>query len=183
MGSLIYSTSTSLDGYVNDARGSIDWTAPDAELHGYFNELERGVDTYLFGRRMYETMRVWDTLDDDAPVMREYAAVWQGIDKIVYSTTLDAVSTRRTRLERSFDPDAVRAMKAGGGVLGIGGPTLAAHALRAGLVDEVRQFVVPVILGGGTRWLPNDIARIDLELVDERRFTCGVVALHYRVAP
>jgi dihydrofolate reductase len=180
MGALIYGTSTSLDGYVNDARGSIDWTAPDEELHSFFNELERGVDTYLFGRRMYETMRVWDTLDDDAPVMREYAAVWQGIDKIVYSTTLASVSTSRTRLERSFDPAAVRAMKAGG-VLSIGGPTLAAHALRAGLVDELRQFVVPVILGGGTRWLPDDIARIDLELLDERRFASGVVYLRYRV--
>jgi dihydrofolate reductase len=180
MGSLSYSASTSLDGYVNDARGSIDWTTPTEELHAFFNQQERRINTYLFGRRMYETMRVWDTLDDDAPVMREYQAVWQGIDKIVYSTTLDAVETARTRLERSFDVDVVRALKANG-TLGIGGPTLAAHALRAGLVDELHQFVCPVVLGGGTRFLPNDIARIDLELLEERRFPAGVVYLHYRV--
>jgi dihydrofolate reductase len=180
MGTLSYSASTSLDGYVNDAQGSIDWTTPTEELHAFFNEQERRMNTYLFGRRMYETMRVWDTLDDDAPVMREYQSVWRGIDKIVYSTTLDEVTTARTRLERSFDVDAVRSLKANG-TLGIGGPTLAAHALRAGLVDEIHHFVCPVVLGGGTRFLPNDIARIELELLEERRFPAGVVYAHYRV--
>lgn len=181
MGSLSYGISTSLDGYVNDAQGSIEFSAPTEEEHAFFNDKERGVDTYLFGRRMYETMRVWETLEDDAPVMREYQAIWRGIDKIVYSTTLDAVSTERTRLEPSFDVDAVRALKAGG-ECSIGGPTLAAHALRAGLVDDLYQFVRPVILGGGTPWLPRDDTRINLELVDERRFASGLVYLHYRMA-
>jgi dihydrofolate reductase len=181
MGSLSYSISTSLDGYVNDANGSIEFSVPTEEEHAFFNEQERRVDTYLFGRRMYETMQVWETLDDDADVMREYQDIWRGIDKIVYSTTIDKVTTARTRLERSFDADAVRALKADRAV-SIGGPNLAAHALRADLVDDVYQFVRPVILGGGTPWLPHDGHHVDLQLVTERRFASGLVFLHYRIA-
>ncbi len=183
MGSLSYSISTSLDGYVNDAQGSIEFSVPTEEEHAFFNEQERRVDTYLFGRRMYETMQVWETLDDDDAVMREYQDIWRGIDKIVYSTTLEAddVTTARTRLERSFDADAVRALKADRTV-SIGGPNLAAHALRAGLVDDMYQFVRPVILGGGTSWLPHDGHHVDLQLVAERRFASGLVFLHYRMA-
>jgi dihydrofolate reductase len=180
MGSLTYAAITSLDGYVNDARGNFEWAAPDEEVHAFVNDLERETGTYLYGRRLYETMHVWETFDGESEVTRDYARIWRAADKIVYSTTLDAVSTPRTRLERSFDADAVRALKARGNV-SVGGAHLAAYALRAGVVDELHQFLHPVIVGGGTSWLPHDETRIDLRLVDERRFNSGVVHLHYRV--
>jgi dihydrofolate reductase len=179
MGKLVYSAIASLDGYVNDADGNFDWAAPDAELHAFVNDQERPIGTYLYGRRMYETMAVWETLDDPAPVMRDYAEIWRAADKVVVSTTLDAVTTPRTRLERTLDPDAVRALKAGGDV-SIGGPTLAADALGAGLVDELHLFLNPVVVGDGTPALPDGL-RAQLELLGERRFAGGVVHVHYRV--
>jgi dihydrofolate reductase len=179
---LVYSMITSLDGYVADRDGNFEWAAPDEEVHAFVNDLERSIGTCLYGRRMYETMAVWETLDvtSEPPVMRDFAALWRAADKVVYSTTLDAVSTTKTRLERSFDPDAVRELKdRADRDISISGPHLAAHAIRAGLVDEYHLFVTPVVVGGGTGWLPDDV-RIDLELVGERRFGAGVVHLHYR---
>jgi dihydrofolate reductase len=180
---LIYSAIASLDGYVADADGNFDWAVPDEEVHTFINDLERPVGTYLYGRRMYETMVGWETdptLADQSPVMRDFAEIWQAADKIVYSKTLEAVSTARTRIERDFDPEAVRQMKAlAGRDLIVGGPELAAQAIKAGLVDEYHLFVVPMVVGGGKRSLPNDV-RFQLELVDERRFGNGMVYLHYR---
>jgi dihydrofolate reductase len=176
---LIYSAIASLDGYVNDSSGGFGWAMPDAEVHAAVNDAERGIGTYLYGRRLYEVMTFWETTDDDDPVMRDYAAIWQAADKVVYSTTLPAVTTTRTRLERTFDPDAVRALAADG-VVSIGGPTLAAHALRAGLVDECHLYVVPEVVGGGTPWLPDDV-RVSLGLLDVRRFASGFVHLSYAV--
>jgi dihydrofolate reductase len=176
---LVYSAITSLDGYVNDASGGFGWAAPDEEVHAFVNELERSVSTYLYGRRMYEVMSAWEPpaeFAQDEAVTRDYAAIWQAADKIVYSTTLSSVSAERTRLERSFDPEGVRALP---GRVSIGGPTFAASALRAGLVDELHQLVTPVVVGGGTPWLPRDL-RLDLSLVDIRRFDSGVVHLHYQ---
>jgi dihydrofolate reductase len=179
MGKLVYSAIASLDGYVNDAQGNFDWAAPDAEVHAFVNDQERPVGTYLYGRRMYETMSAWETMDDPAPLMRDYADIWRAADKVVVSRTLDAVTTARTRLERALDAEAVRALKAEGDV-SVGGPTLAADALRAGLVDELHLFLNPVIVGAGTRALPDGL-RADLELASERRFAGGVVHVHYRV--
>jgi dihydrofolate reductase len=178
MGRLIYSAICSLDGYVNDARGEFGWAAPDAELHAFVNDLERPIATHLYGRRMYETMAVWETLEDEDPRMRDYAQIWRAADKVVYSRTLAIVSTARTRLERELDPEAVRRME---GDISIGGPTLAAHAFAAGLVDEVHLFLHPVAVGGGTPALPRDL-RLDLELLDQRRFASGVVYLGYAMA-
>jgi dihydrofolate reductase len=181
VGKLIYSTIASLDGYVADANGSFDWAAPDAEVHAFVNDLERPIGTYLYGRRLYEVMAAWETLADDRPAMRDFADIWRSANKVVYSTTLDAAATARTRIERSFDPDAVRRMKASAeGDITVGGPGLAAHALAAGLVDEYRVFLTPVVVGGGTRALPEGF-RLPLELLDERRFASGVVYLRYRV--
>ena len=186
MGKLITAAITSLDGYIADADGNFDWSAPDEEVHAFVNDLERPVGTCLYGRRMYEVMRYWETahtIADQSAVEYDYAAVWQAADKIVYSRTLDTVSTARTRLERDFDPDAVRALKAEvDHDISVAGPGLATHAIRAGLVDEYHQFVSPVMVGGGTRWLPDGL-RIDLELLDERRFGNGVVYLRYRSRP
>ena len=180
MAKLLYSAITSLDGYVADEDGVFDWAAPDEEVHAYVNDLERPVGTYLYGRRMYEVMQFWATTDDDAPVMADYAAIWRAADKVVYSTTLTTVSTDRTRLEPAFDPDAVRALKATAARdLSIGGPHLAAEAMRAGLVDEINLFLHPIVVGGGNPALPDHL-RMPLELVDERRFASGVVHLHYR---
>jgi len=179
---LIYSAIASLDGYTADADGKFDWAAPDAELHGFVNDLERGVGTHLYGRRMYETMAVWETMDVSAEpdVMRDYAEIWRDADKVVYSRTLAAASTPRTRIERDFDPQAVRRMKeTAGRDLSVGGPGLAAHALRAGIVDEIQLFLVPVVVGGGTRALPDGL-RADLDLLDERRFAGGAVYLRYQ---
>ena len=180
---LIYSAITSLDGYVADREGRFDWSAPDEEVHAFVNELERQVGTHLFGRGMYEVLSVWETMETDREpaVIKDYAEIWRGSDKIVYSTTLDAPSTARTRIERSFDPDAVRELKESAGRdLGVGGPGLAAQALAAGLVDELHLFVSPVVVGGGTRSLPDDI-HLQLELRGEHRFGNGVVHLHYHV--
>jgi len=179
---LIYAAIASLDGYTADGDGNFDWAAPTAEVHA-FNDLEREVGTYLYGRRMYETMAVWETMDvsGEPEVMRDYAEVWRAADKVVYSRTLAAPSTPRTRIERELDPAAVRELKARADRdIGVGGPGLAAHALRAGLVDEIHLFVVPVVVGGGTRALPDGL-RQQLELLDERRFANGVVHLHHRV--
>jgi dihydrofolate reductase len=179
---LIYSAIASLDGYVADRDGRFDWAAPDEEVHAFVNDLERRVGTYLYGRRMYEVMRVWQDVHATEPaVVQDYADLWRAATKVVYSRTLDAVTTPRTRLERTFDPDEVRALVAAAGAdVSVGGPGLAAEALAAGVVDECHLLVAPVVVGGGTRWLPDDV-RLDLELVDERRFGNGVVHLHYRV--
>jgi dihydrofolate reductase len=183
MAMLIYSAIVSLDGYVADEDGNFDWAVPDEEVHTFINDLERPVGTYLYGRRMYETMVGWETdptLADQSHLMRDFAEIWQAADKVVYSTTLDAVSTARTRIERDFDPEAVRQMKAlAGRNLIVGGPELAAQAFRAGLVDECHLFVVPMVVGGGKRSLPDNV-RLKLELLDERRFGNGVVYLEYR---
>jgi dihydrofolate reductase len=179
MGKLVYSAIASLDGYVNDADGNFDWAAPDAEVHAFVNDQERPIGTYLYGRRMYETMAVWETMDDPAPLMRDYADIWRAADKVVVSHTLERVGTPRTRLVRELDPEAVRALKAEGDV-SVGGPTLAAEALRAGLVDELHLFLNPVVVGGGTAALPDGV-HAQLRLESERRFANGVVHVHYRV--
>ena len=183
MAKLIYSAITSLDGYVADADGNFDCAAPDEEVHAFVNDLERPIGTYLYGRRMYEVLRYWATAPTDAAqptFMRDYAEIWQAADKVVYSTSLESVDTPRTRLERAFDPSAIREMKASSDRdLSVGGPHLAADALRAGLVDELHLFLNPVVVGGGNRALPDGV-RLDLELLDERRFANGVVHLHYR---
>jgi dihydrofolate reductase len=178
---LIYSAITSLDGYVADVDGNFDWAAPGEEVHAFVNDLEREVGTYLYGRRMYEVMVAWETmpLDDQPSVIRDYTEIWRAADKVVVSTTLTTVSSARTRIEPSFDPDAVRRLKAQAERdLSVGGPGLAGQAIEAGLVDELHLFVNPVVVGGGTRALP-DGARLTLELVDERTFGNGVVHLHY----
>ena len=189
MGRLVYSAIASLDGFVNDVSGDFTWAMPSEELHRYVNDLERTVGTYLYGRRLYEIMRVWEDLpgiEDEPEVMQEYAGVWRAADKVVFSSTLPEVTTPRTRLERTFDPVAVRALVDGLGTdVSIGGPTLAAHALRAGIVDEVHMFLLPVVVGGGTSCWPTGWpagARLDLRLVDEHRFVDGTIHLHHRVS-
>ena len=183
MAKLIYSAIASLDGYVADEDGNFDWAVPDEEVHAFINDLDRPVGTYLYGRRMYETMVGWETdhtLADQSLLMRDFAEIWQAANKIVYSKTLEAVSTARTRIERDFDPEAVRQIKASAGRdLMVGGPDLATHAIKAGLVDEYYMFVTPIVVGGGKQSLPNG-ARVKLELLDERRFGNGMVYLHYR---
>ena len=183
MAKLIYSAIASLDGYVADRDGRFDWAAPGEEVHAFVNDLERPIGTHLYGRRMYEVMVFWEgprILEDPEPVMRDFAQIWQAAEKVVYSTTLESVSSARTRIERSFDPDAVRSLKEQAQAdISVGGPRLAGHAIAAGLVDEYHLFLVPAIVGGGTRALPDDV-RLDLELLDERRFADGAVHLHYR---
>jgi dihydrofolate reductase len=180
MGNLIYSAITSLDGYVADAEGNFDWAAPGDEVHAFVNDLERPVGTYLYGRRMYEMMVPWETMTDERPVMRDFAAIWKAADKIVYSRTLESTTSARTRIEREFDPEAVRALKASAERdLTVGGAELAGHALRAGVVDEIQLFLNPVVVGGGKRALPDGV-RVGLELLDEHRFGSGVVYLRYR---
>jgi dihydrofolate reductase len=185
MAKLIYSAITSLDGYIEDAEGKFDWAEPDEEVHAFVNELERSVGTYLYGRRMYETMVFWESPPAPAeqpPFVQEFAAIWQAADKIVYSRTLQTVTSAKTRIEREFDPKAVRRLKATAGRdLGVGGAELAAQALEAGLVDEYQLFLVPVVVGGGKRVLPGNDLRVNLALLDERRFRNGTVYLHYRV--
>jgi dihydrofolate reductase len=184
MAKLIYVANVSLDGYIEDAQGSFEWTAPDDEVFTFITDLVRPVGTYLYGRRLYETMAVWETqpaLATQSELMADFATVWQAADKIVYSTTLHVVSTANTRLERGFDPDPVRDMKTSAGSdLTVGGPTLAAHAFNAGLVDECQLFIYPVLVGGGKPAFPRD-GRIELELLEERRFGNGVAHLRYRV--
>lgn len=184
MGALVSGGIMSLDGYIADEHGDFGWGMPDVEVHAFVNDLERSVGTYLYGRRMYEVMRFWETaadLPDLPPVEREYAAIWRDADKFVYSSSLEAAPTSRTSIERAFDPDIIRRLKAGSGRdLSISGPGLAAHAFRAGLVDEVWMLLCPVVLGGGTAFLPDGV-RLDLQLLDERRFDRGVVYLRYAV--
>jgi dihydrofolate reductase len=186
MAKLIYSALTSLDGYVADEDGNFDWAKPSEEVHVFVNDLERPVGTYLFGRRMYEVMAYWETADtvaDQPPVVRDYAKIWQTAEKIVYSRTLAEVSSARTRIEREFDLEAVRQLKATADRdIGVGGPDLAAQAFEAGLIDELHLFLAPVVVGGGKPSLPDKV-RLELELLDERRFANGVVHLHYRTRP
>jgi dihydrofolate reductase len=183
MGQLIYSAITSLDGYIEDAHGNFDWAMPDEAVHTFINDLERPVGTYLYGRRMYETMAGWETdpsLAELSPYSADYAEIWQAADKVVYSRTLDRVSTVRTRIEREFDPEGVRQLKSSAQRdLSIGGPNLAAEAFRSGLVDECQLFLTPILVGGGKPALPNDV-RLELGLLDERRFGNGMVYLRYR---
>ena len=182
MARLIYSVIASLDGYVADEKGNFDWAEPDEEVHTFVYELERPVGTYLYGRGMYETMVYWETAGGagEPPVARDFAEMWRDAAKVVYSRTLETVSSDRTRIERVFDPDAVRMMKAEAGRdMTVGGPGLAAVALAAGLVDECQMFVVPTVVGGGKRSLPDHV-RLKLELLDERRFGNGTVYLRYR---
>jgi dihydrofolate reductase len=183
MARLVYTAITSLDGYVADADGNFDWAMPSDEVHAFVNDLERPVGTYLYGRRLYEVMVAWETMPNlaaEPAVIQDYAEIWQAADKIVYSATLEATSSARTRIERAFDPEAVRRMKASAASdINVGGPTLAATAIKAGLVDEYHLFLHPIVVGGGTQALPDHV-RVTLELVDERRFGGGVVHLHYR---
>jgi len=183
MAKLVYTTIESLDGYIADESGKFDWAEPDAEVHAFVNDLERPIGTYLYGRRLYEVMIYWETALTDAahsPVTQDYARIWLAADKVVYSKTLDTVSTAKTQLERDFDPEAVRRMKERSRRdLGIGGPHLAAQAIKAGLVDEYHFLVNPIVVGGGTPSMPDQF-RATLELQDVRRFGSGVVHLHYR---
>jgi dihydrofolate reductase len=185
MSKLIYIANVSLDGYIEDAHGDFDWTTPDDEAFAFVTDLIRFSGTYLYGRRMYEAMAVWETdpaFAAQSELRSDFADVWQAANKVVYSTTLHEVSTARTELERNFDPDAVRDLKASAAQdLTVGGPNLAAHAFRAGLVDECQLFICPLFVGAGKSSLPRD-TRADLELLDERRFGNGVVFVRYRVA-
>jgi dihydrofolate reductase len=183
---LIYTAITSLDGYIEDAQGKFDWAAPNEEVHAFVNDLERSVGTYLYGRRMYETMVLWESPPDLAaqpPVIQDFAQIWQQADKIVYSKTLHTVSSAKTRVEPEFDPDAVLQLKeTTARDLTVGGAALAAQAIEAGLVDEYRLFLVPVVVGAGKHSLLNRI-RLNLELLDDRRFRNGTVYLRYRIRP
>jgi dihydrofolate reductase len=185
MAKLIYLSNVSLDGYIEDEHGRFDWTPPGDEFFAFITDLVRPVGTYLYGRRLYDTMAVWETdpaLAAQSGLMADFANVWQAADKVLYSTTLDAVSTAKTRLERNFDPASVRDMKASAtSDLTVGGAHLAAHAFKAGLVDECHLFIHPVLVGGGKPALLSDI-RADLELLDDRRLSNGVVYLRYRIA-
>jgi dihydrofolate reductase len=184
MAKLIYYAISSLDGYIEDADGKFDWAAPDEEVHAFVNDLVRPAGTYLLGRRMYETMVYWERPPDlaaEPPVVQDFAEIWQTAEKIVYSKTLQRASSARTRIEREFDPEPVLQLKARvGRDLTIGGPELAAQAIEAGLVDEYHLFLVPVVVGGGKRALPDDV-RVQLELLEERRFGNGTMYVHYRV--
>jgi dihydrofolate reductase len=179
---LVYLAIASLDGYIEDESGDFGWAAPSDEVHAFVNDLERPVGTYLYGRRMYETMRYWETVGDDQPeVMRDFAEVWRAAEKVVYSSSLESAPTARTRIEREFDPEAVRELKASASSdIAVGGPELAAQAFRAGLVDDCQLFLVPIVVGGGKKALP-DGARLELDLLDERRFGSGTVFLRYGV--
>ena len=186
MGKLIYSTISSLDGYVEDEKGNFDWAEPDEEMHSFINELERSVGTYLYGRRVYEVMTAWEDADgfaDEPAYMQDFALIWQAAEKVVYSKTLQTVSSARTRIERDFEPEAVRQMKASAERdLSVAGPELAAHAIKACLVDEYHLFLAPVLVGAGKPSLPDGV-RARLELLDESRFTSGFVYLRYRARP
>jgi dihydrofolate reductase len=181
---LIYSSIASLDGYVADKDGKFDWAAPDEEVHAFVNDLERPIGTYLYGRRMYEVMAYWETahtLPDQPPVALDFGRIWRGADKLVYSTTLEKTSSAKTRIDRVFDPREIRLLKESAERdLTVGGPELAAQALKAGLVDEYHLIVAPIVVGGGNPSLPDDL-RVPLELLHERRFGNGMVHLHYRL--
>lgn len=185
MPKLIYSAISSLDGYIEDEHGKFDWAAPDAEVHAFINELERPIGTYLYGRRMYETMRFWEaagTGDDEPAVHREFARIWRAAEKVVYSRTLSEVTSARTRIERDFDPSSVgRLIETASSDVTIGGPELAGQAIAAGLVDECHLFLVPVIVGAGKPALPGGV-RSRLELLGVNRFASGVVHLYHRFA-
>jgi dihydrofolate reductase len=182
---LIYFAIASLDGYIEDESGRFDWAAPDEEVHSFVNDLERAIGTYLYGRRLYDTMVYWETahtVADQPPHVLDYAAIWQAADKVVYSRTLDEVASARTRIERDFDPEAIRELKAAADRdLSVGGAELAAQAFRAGLVDEIQLLVAPAVVGGGKQTLPDGV-HVKLELIDERRFVSGMVFLRYRTA-
>jgi dihydrofolate reductase len=183
MANLIYVTNLSLDGYTEERDGNFNWTDRDEEVYRFITNLVRATRTHLLGRRMYESMMVWETdpnLAADSPLTQDFAEAWQAVDKIVYSRTLEAVSTRKTRIERNFNPEAIRRLKAAGehDIL-IGGPELAAHAFRSGLIDEYHLFIIPIIVGGGKSALPDNV-RLELELLEERRFGNGVVYLRFR---
>ena len=184
MAKLIYSAIASLDGYVEDAGGRFDWAAPDEEVHAFVNDLERPIGTYLYGRRMYETMVFWETgglADDDPDVIRDYGSLWRAADKIVFSRTLTSVTSGRTRIERDFDPGLIRRLKESGDAdLSVGGAELAGQAFAAGLVDDIQLLLVPVIVGGGRRALPGGV-QARLRLVATRGFASGVVYAHYAV--
>jgi dihydrofolate reductase len=183
---LIYTAIASLDGYIEDEDGNFDWAEPGEEVHAFINDLERPVGMYLYGRRMYETMAGWETdarLAARSELARDFAHIWQAADKIVYSRTLETPSTARTRIERDFDPQAVRQLKASAARdLTVGGPELAAHAFKAGLVDECHIFLAPIVVGSGKRAVPKDF-RLELDLLDQRRFASGMVHLHYALRP
>jgi dihydrofolate reductase len=183
MARLIYSAISSLDGYIEDREGNFDWAVPNEEVHTFINNLERTAGTYLYGRRMYETMVVWETdpnLAADSLITRDFAEMWQAANKIVYSKTLEKVSTSKTELKRNFDPQAIKQLKeTAESDISIGGPGLAAHAFRSGLIDECQLFLTPILVGGGKHALPDDV-RLGLELLEERRFSSGVVFLRYR---
>jgi dihydrofolate reductase len=181
MAKLVYTAAASLDGYVADADGNFDWAAPDPEVHSFVNDLERPIGTYLYGRRMYEVMACWEKLElaGQPDVVREFAEIWRAAEKVVYSRTLPKVTTARTSLERELDPDGLRELKAASERdISIGGPHLAAHAMKSAVVDECHLFLVPAVVGGGNKALPGGI-RLKLELIGERRFGSGVVHLHY----
>jgi dihydrofolate reductase len=183
MAKLIYVAIASLDGYIEDRWGKFDWAKPDPELHAFVNELDRPVGTYHLGRRMYDVLVYWESIElaGQPPHIRDFAEIWRAADKIVYSKTLEAASSARTRIERDFDPERVRQLKAeAADDLSVGGPELAGHAIRAGLVDDVHLFLAPIAVGGGKHCLPQNV-RVELELLDERRFAGGVVHLHYRI--
>jgi dihydrofolate reductase len=182
MAKLIYTGIMSLDGCIADRAGRFDWSAPDEEVHTVINELTRAVGTFLLGRRMYEVLVAWESLDvaDQSPAIKDFAEIWRTTDKVVYSTTLSTASSARTRIETVFHPDDVRRMKADADRdISVAGPHLAAHAIKAGLVDEYHLFINPIAVGGGTSYFPHDI-RVELELQNERRFSNGVVFLRYR---
>jgi dihydrofolate reductase len=183
---LIYSAISSADGYVEDVAGSFDWAAPDDDVLSFVNELERPVGTYLYGRRMYETMLYWETartLPGLPSAAREFTSIWQGADKIVYSTTLTATASAKTRIERTFDRAAIRQLKSvAGHDMTVGGADLARQALEFGLVDELQLFLVPVLVGGGKRALPDGVSA-NLELLETRRFASGLIYLRYGLVP
>ena len=182
MANLIYAAISSLDGYVADEAGAFDWAVPDEEVHAFVNDLEREVGTYLYGRRLYDVMVGWETATSESPLLGDFAEIWRAADKVVYSRTLPEVASSRTRIERAFEPEAVRRMKAATDRdISVGGPSLAAQAIGAGLVDELHLFLTPIVVGGGTPALPAGV-RLRLELLDERRFGNGVVHLRYRAA-
>jgi dihydrofolate reductase len=185
MGKLIYSAIASADGYVEDARGAFDWAVPDEEVHRFVNDLERPVGTYLYGRRMYQTMLYWETARTEPgqpPFVRDFASIWRAAEKIIFSRTLRTVSSARTRIERNFDPGMVGQLKsATEHDMAVGGAGLAGQAIKAGLVDELQLFLVPVIVGGGKRALPDGV-RSDLELLETQPFASGAVYLRYRPA-
>jgi dihydrofolate reductase len=185
MANLIYSVIASLDGYIADEQGNFDWGVPDEEVHTFINDLQRGIGTYLYGRGLYEVMYAWETMDslaDQPEYIFEFAQIWQLADKIVYSKTLEKASSSRTRIEREFDPQAIQALKSSEDQdILVGGPNLAAHAFKAGLVDECHLILAPILIGGGKKALPSDF-RLELTLMGDRRFNNGMIYLGYRTA-